>query len=149
MAKRHDITATVLGIGNIGFAPGTWGSLAGLPLCIVLHAYPVVYFLFFAAVFAAGVISSGVVERGSGTKDPSHVIIDEFAGIFAVFCFLPLSPGVVIAGFILFRLFDIVKPFPVRSVEKVGGGWGIMLDDLLAGIYANLALRLILLTGLI
>lgn len=96
-----------------------------------------------------GVISSGIVEKESGTKDPSSVVIDEFAGIFVVFCFLPLRPGVVIAGFILFRLFDIVKPYPIRFLERVGGGWGIMLDDLLAAVYANLALRVILLTGLI
>ncbi len=139
----HKHIATVFGLGHIAFAQGTAGSLAGLVPCLALHGYPFVYAACFLALFAAGVVSSGKVEAETGLKDPSYVIIDEFACVFVVFLFIPITVLTVIAGFGLYRLFDIIKPPPIRFIEKVKGGWGIMLDDLLAAIYANLALQVI------
>ncbi len=144
MKKAHDLIATVFGLGYVPFAPGTVGSLAGLVPCLALHRNTAMHAIAFVILFAAGVISAGKVEAKSGCKDPSFVVIDEFACIFAVFLFVPLKPFIILTGFILYRLFDIVKIPPMRSVEKLGGGWGIMLDDLISAIYANLTLQALL-----
>ncbi len=143
MKKTSELIATVFGLGYAPIAPGTVGSLAGLGLCLLLHGYIVLYFLVFIVLFAAGIISAGRMEAESGGKDPSCVVIDEFACIFLVFLFVPLKPFFIITGFILYRLIDIIKIPPARSLEDLGGGWGIMLDDFAAGIYANLILQVL------
>jgi phosphatidylglycerophosphatase A len=140
--------ATVCGTGYLPFAPGTWGSLAGLVLCALVHRHPFLHLGLFAILFSAGVISSGIVERLEGGKDPSHVVIDEFACVFVVYFLVPFTLPYIVAGFVLYRLFDILKPPPARQVERLPGGWGIMLDDLFAALYANLFLQLIRLSGL-
>ena len=144
MKKIHDIIATVGGLGRLPLAPGTWGSLAGLGLCLILHGNTVWYLITFVALFAVGVISSDKVEAESGQKDPRSVVIDEFACIFLVYLFIPLNLSVIIAGFVLYRVFDITKVPPMRSLENLKGGWAIMLDDLAAAIYSNLILRILL-----
>ena len=149
MKKIHEMIATVFGLGSVPFASGTAGSLAGLLLCMLLHKYVILYVLVFAALFIAGVISSERVEKDYGFKDPSEVIIDEFACVFMVYLFIPLTPFYVITGFILYRVIDILKIPPMKAIERIKGGWGIMLDDLMAGIYANLVLQVIKLSGLL
>ena len=136
--------ATVLGLGYFPVGSGTAGSLAGLALCVMLHGNMALYSVVFVLLFAAGVISSGKVEKALGEKDPSMVVIDEFACIFVVFALVPLTTATVVTGFVLFRIIDIVKPPPMRSIERIGGGWGIMLDDLMAGIYSNLILQILI-----
>ncbi|MBU0570839.1 MAG: phosphatidylglycerophosphatase A [Candidatus Omnitrophica bacterium] len=136
----HNI-ATVFGLGKLPLAPGTWGSLAGLVLCVALHGHIVLYTLVFLCLFIIGVISAANVEADSDVRDPAYIVIDEFACIFPVFFLIPLSPAYVLAGFIIYRLMDIVKPPPIRKIEKLKGGWGIMLDDLVAAIYANIILH--------
>ncbi len=136
--------ATVFNLGRLPMAPGTWGSLGGLLLCLVLHSYPVVYVFVFIGLFILGVISAGKVETEEGIKDPSLVVIDEFTCIFPVFFLIPLKPAYIFIGFLIYRLMDIVKIPPARSLERIKGGWGIMLDDLVAGIYTNLILQLII-----
>ncbi len=144
MKRLHELIATVFGLGYIPFASGTFGSLAGLALCLVLHGYLLAYVLAFIALFIIGIISAGRVEAESGIKDPSVVVIDEFACIFVAFLFVPLTPFYVITGFLLYRVLDIFKISPIRSVEKLAGGWGIMLDDLVAALYTNLILQIII-----
>ena len=144
MKKAYDLIATVCGLGRLPLAPGTWGSLAGLGLCLILHGHMILYIAVFAVIFAAGVISAGKFEDMGGRKDPPQVVIDEFACIFLVFLLVPLKTPIILTGFILYRLFDIFKIPPMRSLEKLKGGWGIMLDDLAAGIYANLILQILL-----
>ncbi|MGB2599434.1 MAG: phosphatidylglycerophosphatase A [Candidatus Omnitrophota bacterium] len=143
MKKIHRYIATVLGLGYFPIAPGTVGSFAGLLLCLLLHKYVILYIIIFIILFAAGVITSGKVEKESGQKDPSYVIIDEFACIFLVFLLIPLKPLYVITGFIIYRIIDITKPPPIRLLEKREGGWGIMLDDALAAIYTNILLQIL------
>ncbi|MDD3089364.1 MAG: phosphatidylglycerophosphatase A [Candidatus Omnitrophica bacterium] len=143
-----EFIATAFGLGNLPLAPGTWGSLGGLLLCLALHPYPVWYILVFAAIFLAGVRASGRVEKGHSLKDPSYVVIDEFACIFIVFIAVPMHPFYLAAGFALFRLFDILKIPPMKKIEKIKGGWGIMLDDAVAAAYANLVLQVFRLAGL-
>ena len=136
--------ATGLLIGNIPFAPGTFGSIIGLPLAfllsrlnLLLSASFILLFVFFAIAVASA------AEKILSQKDPAKIVIDEIAGLMVTFAGLPFNLGTAIAGFIIFRAFDILKPFPIRALErKVPGGSGVVLDDVLAGIYANLILRL-------
>jgi phosphatidylglycerophosphatase A len=136
--------ATGLLIGNVPFAPGTFGSLIGLPLAFLLSRLNLllsVSFILLFVFFAIAVASAA--EKILSKKDPAKIVIDEIAGLMVTFAGLPFNLGTAIAGFIIFRAFDILKPFPIRALErKVPGGGGVVLDDVLAGIYANLILRL-------
>lgn len=141
--KIHTQISTIFGLGYFPIAPGTIASSAGLLLCVILHRFQTLYLLTFLALFFAGVFSSTKTVKETADNDPAFIVIDEFACIFVVFLFIPLSVLIVIAGFILYRLFDILKPPPIKRLERVRYGWGIMFDDLLAAIYANLILRLL------
>jgi phosphatidylglycerophosphatase A len=134
--------------GLIGFspvAPGTFGSMAALPLCLLLSVMDVAW----AAVFLLGLVLVSIriahgAEKIVGNRDPGLVVIDEVCGMAVALFALPFSPVFVIGGFALFRVFDILKPFPIRWFDKnVKGGLGIILDDIIAGIFANLVLRCI------
>ena len=136
--------ATGFFVGTVPFAPGTFGSIIGLPLVFLLSRInlllSVAYILLFI-LFAIGIASA--TEKILNQKDPAKIVIDEIAGIMVAFTGLPFNLKTVIAGFVIFRVFDILKPFPIRSLERrVGGGSGVVLDDVLAGVYANLILRL-------
>ncbi len=133
----------------VGFAPavpGTFGSLAGALIFWVLRSTGVLWIDAVAALLALaiGTWAAHVTERALGRTDPGIVVIDEVLGMLATLAFLPASLPTTLAGFLLFRVFDIAKPFPAATLERVPGGYGIMLDDLMAGIYANLALRLLI-----
>ena len=141
MRSVHERIATIFGLGYFPVASGTVGSLAGLVLCLLLHNNIFIYILTFIVLFVAGVITSNKVESESRIQDPSHVVIDEFACIFIVFLFIPISFPVVAIGFALYRVMDIAKLPPIGLLEKLKGGWGIMLDDLLAAIYTNIILH--------
>jgi phosphatidylglycerophosphatase A len=95
-----------------------------------------------AVVFPAGVWASSRTETILGTSDPGPVVIDEVLGMLMTLAWMPLSLTGVAVGFVLFRVLDIVKPFPARRLEHVPGGWGIMLDDAMAGVYGQLVMRL-------
>ncbi|MCK5450750.1 MAG: phosphatidylglycerophosphatase A [Candidatus Omnitrophica bacterium] len=135
--------ATVFGLGYCPKAPGTIGSLAGLILCVLLHKYELIYLIIFIALFSAGVISSRKIEEETKEKDPSYIVIDEFACIFIAFLSIPITPLTLVIGFGLYRFIDISKIPPLKLLEKYGNGWGVMLDDLAAGIYVNLILRML------
>ena len=129
-------------------APGTAGSVVGLALVVALRqtslgsAELAVWLAVLAAVvFAVGVWSAGKAEKAFGRIDPGQVVIDEVMGQIITFIATPrISRVGLIAGFILFRIFDIIKPFPARRCERFPGGWGIMLDDGVAGLYSLIAL---------
>jgi phosphatidylglycerophosphatase A len=132
--------------GYVGFfpvAPGTAGSLAALVVYAVVHwvGVPALEALSILGIFATGVWASTVSERVLGRTDPGPVVIDEVVGMLVTLAGMPLSPTGVALGFLLFRVFDIVKPFPARRLEDAPGGWGIMLDDIVAGLYGQVALR--------
>lgn len=132
--------ATWFGAGRAPFAPGTWGSLAALPCAWVIVWLGGRAALALAAlvVFAVGCWVSGAA---TDDKDPGYIVIDEVAAQFLVLLAAPLDWRAYAAGFLLFRLFDIWKPPPIRRVERaVPGGLGIMLDDVLAAIYALILL---------
>lgn len=136
--------ATALGAGFAPKAPGTFGSAVGLLLWWLLPASPVVQFVAIVVVFAAGAWSGSVAERHFGKSDPGQVVIDEVLGQLITMWMNPVGWGGALLGFLLFRLMDIVKPYPANRLEALHGGLGIMADDAMAGIYANFALRLLL-----
>ncbi len=137
------LVATGLGSGYSPVAPGTAGSLVGLalywPLARLAPAWVV---LAIVVLFFVGVAAASSVARHAGLHDPGIVVVDEVIGMWITLVFLPFTPFTAILGFLLFRVMDIVKPPPARGFERFPGGWGIMADDVMAGIYANLVLRL-------
>jgi phosphatidylglycerophosphatase A len=142
------LIATFFYIGYMHPGPGTWASgvtvlLWWLAAQAIAPAWQVPVAAFTAlAVTLIGIPPSSVVARESGREDPGFVVIDEVAGQMIALIGAPLSWKYLIAGFILFRSFDIVKPFPLRRLEKLPAGLGIMMDDVGAGIYALVLLQL-------
>jgi phosphatidylglycerophosphatase A len=136
--------ATGFFIGNLPLAPGTFGSLIGLPLCLLLSRLDLLKSLICILVFilfAMGIASAA--EKIIKQRDPGKIVIDEIAGLMVTLAGLPFNMKTALAGFIIFRVFDILKPFPIRMLDRsVGGGSGIVLDDVMAGIYGNLIIRL-------
>ena len=149
------LVATFFGIGRLRPGPGTWGSAATVllwaaasyamspnlrtPAAIVLAAF----------ITLIGIPAATRVARASGSKDPQFVVIDEVAGQLIALIAVPLAWKTFLAGFILFRVFDILKPPPVRQLERLPEGLGIVLDDVAAGIYALAIMQLLLRSGLI
>jgi phosphatidylglycerophosphatase A len=133
--------ATVLGVGYAPFAPGTFGSAAGLLVWWLLPASPVVQGSAIVVVFALGTWSATVAERHFNKTDPGHVVIDEVLGMLMTLFLNPVGWGGAFVGFLVFRIFDVIKPYPANRLERLHGGLGVMADDGMAGIYANLALR--------
>jgi len=140
--------ATGLGSGYAPVAPGTAGTLVGLVLAWALSGLPLWgYLAATAAVSALGVVASARAEALLGRKDPGAIVIDEIAGILVTLIGVPATGPLLVAGFFLFRAFDILKPFPCRWAERrLPGGLGVMADDLMAGVYACLVLHLLHLT---
>jgi phosphatidylglycerophosphatase A len=136
------ILATVGGIGNVPVASGTFGSLVAVPLLPVLAALRDASLAGYAAVVlalvAVAIWSAGRAEEALGGHDHSRIVIDEVAGMVATGMFLPATWGAIGVGFVLFRLFDVVKPFPAGFIDgRVEGGFGVVGDDLVAGVYAG------------
>jgi phosphatidylglycerophosphatase A len=135
------LIATALGVGYVPFASGTFGSMVGLALWAFLPASAAVHAVAIVLLFAAGSWSGSVAERHFARTDPSEVVIDEVVGMLITLFLNPVGWAGAIAGFLLFRASDIVKPFPADRLEHLHGGIGVMADDAMAAIYANLALR--------
>lgn len=137
---------TFLGTGYLPLMPGTFASFAYL----LLHLFVVkdlpsyIHLFLIVVIFYIGVIFSSKAEEIFERKDPRTVVIDEVLGQMVSLFLIPSRTAPLIIGFILFRIFDVVKPFPCFEVQRIKGGWGIMLDDLFAGIWANIFLRIIM-----
>lgn len=133
----------------LGYAPiasGTFGSMPAIIVAWWLRSSPLYALLLAAILFVLAVAASDRVAKSLGRQDPSEITIDEFVGMLIAFLWHPMTPLSIIVIFVLYRLFDIFKPFPARQLEGLPGGLGIMTDDVVAGVYANLAywlLRLI------
>ena len=144
MKLASKIIATVFGIGYFPIAPGTLTSLIVIFLYkLFLHklSWPI-YFLLFLLLFFVGVVASSKWESELRKRDPRNIVIDEAAGQFLVLFRMGEDWLPLLLSFLLFRLFDIVKPIPIRKVENFPSGWGIMMDDLLAAIYAGVIVNL-------
>lgn len=140
----HLFFATGFYSGYSPFAPGTAGSLVGIFIYLIPGIeQPIILISLSILFFIIGIVTSSHLEKKLG-DDPSIVVIDEIVGMWVSLLFLPKQLAVYIGAFLLFRLFDIVKPPPARQVEHLNGGWGIMLDDVFAGIYANIIMQIVL-----
>ena len=138
--------ATGFYIGNIPLAPGTFGSILGLGLCFVLAGLKLPWAVVCIVLFIAlAVRIAAEAEILLKQKDPGCIVIDEIAGMVVTFVGQPFNLTTALIGFIILRILDISKPFPIRALDKrVSGGVGIVIDDVVAGIFANLLLRLIM-----
>ncbi len=136
--------STFFYIGYAPFAPGTLASLAGMVLALVLGGQTAVYLICLAVVTGTGFAVSGDMERIEGKKDPGYIVIDEVAGIMIACFLLPMTAAVAWTTFFLFRAFDMFKIYPANRCEALGGSRGIMMDDIVAGLYTNLIMRVAL-----
>ena len=137
--------ATGLGVGFAPIAPGTWGSIPGVALALGLARWGGGWAVAAGAVFfaVAGTWAAELASKRLRAKDPRPVVVDEIAGQLVTLAFLPPTLPVLLAGFLVFRILDVWKPWPARRLESLPGGSGIMADDLMAGLYGNLLLQLI------
>lgn len=135
--------ATLGGVGYAPWASGTFGTAASIPIYLLL-AWPgstLIYLAGTAAAIAVSIWGCHAAEKRFGVKDPGEAVADELSGFLVTMAFLPLTPAFVAAGFFAFRATDVIKPFPARRLEALPGGWGIVADDLMAGVWANLLLH--------
>jgi phosphatidylglycerophosphatase A len=134
-------------IGFIPFAPGTFGSILGIPLFYFMSSLPIPAAFSLMIVFILfSIWVAGKAEKTLSAKDPGCIVIDEIAGMGVTFLAIPFNIYLGILGFIVFRFFDILKPFPVNYLEKrFSGGLGVVIDDVAAGIMSNIVLQIILL----
>lgn len=141
-ARIATAVATAGYVGFVPFAPGTFGSAVGLAVYAAVSVTDswVAEAIVLAVILAVGIWSADQVERDMG-KDPGAVVIDEVAGMLVTLAFLDVSVTGALVGFFIFRALDVIKPPPARRLENLHGGPGIVLDDVMAGIYSNLALR--------
>lgn len=138
-----------LGVGYFPKAPGTWGSLLALLVwwAMDLHALQARLWALVVA-FAVGTLATAVYEKTYQRHDPKEVVVDELVGQWLTLTFVSISLPSLVTGFVLFRFFDILKPFPIDWVDrKLPGAWGTMLDDVLAGVFAAGALQVIIILG--
>ncbi|MBU1404361.1 MAG: phosphatidylglycerophosphatase A [Proteobacteria bacterium] len=136
--------ATGFGAGYLPKAPGTWGSLLALPLHFFLSQLaPSHYALALGGIFFLGVITAGQAEKILDRKDPGVIVIDEVIGMLITLIGAPDNPLIWLLGFGIFRFFDIFKPYPIRIIDRrINGGMGIVLDDVLAGVYSCIVLQI-------
>ena len=132
--------------GNVPWMPGTFGSLVALPLCFLFTRLSIVPALFTLVLFIiAAVYIAGQEEKRMSRTDPGSIVIDEWAGMLVVFLAIDWSLEIALAGFVLFRFFDILKPYPIRWIERrLKGGVGVVADDIVAGLMANTVLRIVI-----
>ncbi len=138
------LLSTFFYIGYIPVIPGSVASAVATGMCLLLYGHIFVYIIIFIMVTVIGFIVSGKMEELEGKKDPNCVVIDEVAGIMCAFFLLPITVPVVVTAYFLFRAFDMFKIYPCNKVEEIGGSAGIMLDDIIAGIYTNIVMHLAL-----
>ncbi|MFY9906207.1 MAG: phosphatidylglycerophosphatase A [Terriglobales bacterium] len=149
------LIATFFGVGRLKPGPGTWGSLAAVFFWAAASSRMPIAARTWATITVAAVVTligiraATLVARGSGLKDPQFVVIDEVAGQLVALTGVPLAWKTFLAGFILFRVFDMWKPFPIRRLERLPEGTGIVVDDLGAGLYALIVMHLLLHFGLL
>ncbi|MEO7386715.1 MAG: phosphatidylglycerophosphatase A [Gammaproteobacteria bacterium] len=132
-----------LGSGLLPVAPGTWGSLLAVGIFWALPPVPLVVMLpALAVAFAAGCVICGSSARRLGVHDHGGIVLDEIVAMLLVLCVTPRTPGWTLVAFLAFRVFDVAKPWPIREADhRIAGGLGIMLDDVLAAVYAALVVR--------
>ncbi|MDE3156709.1 MAG: phosphatidylglycerophosphatase A [Acidobacteriota bacterium] len=142
MTRLAVFIATFFHVGDIPFAPGTFGSAAGLVVFYLVGQGRLPEAIAIGVLFALGTWSGTLAERHFGMEDPGPVVIDEVMGMLITLWGIPVGWPGVLAGFVIFRAMDVVKPFPANRLEHLHGGLGVMADDAMAAVYGNLLLRL-------
>ena len=142
------LVSTFFYAGYAPMIPGTVGSLAGLLFYLMVSYSLTVTLVSLLILTAMALLVIRKAEELFGKKDSRRIVIDEVIGMMITLLFIPLKPVLLVLGFVFFRIFDIAKPFPIKRIEKMESPWGVVLDDVLAGIYANLALQLIAMLAL-
>jgi phosphatidylglycerophosphatase A len=145
MKQTWILLATFFNVGRIPIAPGTWASMVTAGIFYLLVPYlniPLTGVLALVTITVLGIPAATAAEVHFGKTDPGECVIDEVAGQLLCLIFIPRLWTYYLAAFLIFRIIDILKPFPIRRVEKIGRGLGIMLDDLLAGLYTLALIRL-------
>ncbi len=140
--KMIKMLATWFYVGNAPFAPGSMASIVGAAMAVFLANNLFFFFVVLIAVCVLGFMVSGRMEEILNKKDPGCVVIDEVAGVMIAFFMLPAQWNIIIVAYFLFRAFDMFKIYPVNKFEELGGGTGIMMDDIVAGIYTNVVMHL-------
>jgi phosphatidylglycerophosphatase A len=143
MRRLALILSTFGYVGYAPFAPGTFGSAAGLAVFYAVRSTDstAVELLTIVVLFAVGIWSGTAAEHHFGGVDPGPIVLDEVVGMLITLCLLPVSPTGAAVGFVVFRVLDVIKPFPSARFEKLPGGLGVMADDGMAAIYGNLMMR--------
>ena len=137
MLNYHYLVATGLGVGKLPLMPGTFGSILGTLVFLIIPTDSfLIRSIILVAILIAGAFSSFKIEIATGKPDNQIIVIDEIAGVWLTLTIIPAGIWFSLAGLLLFRLIDIWKPFPIKKLEKIKYGYGVMLDDLLAGLYA-------------
>lgn len=136
------LLATFFYIGFLPLAPGSLASVAGMAIAAIVHPWPMVYVGILLTVTFLGFRVSDRMEHLAKEKDPSCIVIDEVAGVMIAFFALPLTPEVMWSAFFLFRAFDMFKIYPVNKFEELKGGTGVMMDDIIAGVYTNVVMQI-------
>jgi phosphatidylglycerophosphatase A len=146
MTRLALLVSTFGRVGHCPIAPGTAGSAAALVLFALIRmaGSPTLEVAAIFVLLVVGTWSAGVAERALGRLDPGQVVIDEVTGMLVTLAFIPVGIKGALVGFVLFRVFDIIKPYPCSRLEGLGGGTGIMADDVMAGVYGNVVLRVLL-----
>lgn len=135
--------SSVFGTGYIKYASGTFGSLVGILLWVLFVPDTYIFQIFvLAAIFIISVLFSSLAEGIYNKKDDRKIVVDEVAGMWCSVAFLPKTFMFLFAGFLLFRIFDIKKPLFIKKIQKIRGGFGITIDDIVAGIFANVILQI-------
>ncbi len=138
------LIATFFYIGYLPFMPGTWGSLAGVAVYFLVRHSTFLYLAIFVLLFFLGFYAAAKSEALFGTKDDKRFVIDEVCGILLLYLLIPAEPICLAVGFVLYRIFDILKPYPIKKAEGMGGSFGIMIDDIIAALYSFVAITLYL-----
>ena len=151
--NRYALCKNPIHLASFGFgsglspkAPGTVGTVMAIPLWLLLQQLPLAaYAGALLLTFAFGVFCCGYTARAMGVHDDGSIVWDEFVGFWITMVALPAEPLWILAGFVLFRFFDIIKPWPIKWLDKkVHGGFGVMIDDVLAGVFAAVILHAVL-----
>ncbi|MFN2340236.1 MAG: phosphatidylglycerophosphatase A [Halanaerobium sp.] len=140
--KINHFLATGFYSGHLPIAPGSWGSLLMVLLVFFFPLLNNIYLI--SALSIGGIAVANYEEQQTGIKDDSKIVIDEMAGQLLTFYTLPTTIPVLIGGFVLFRIFDITKPWVIDKVQELPSGWGVMLDDILAGLCSLIILKIII-----
>lgn len=139
------LIATFFNVGKVPKAPGTFGTLAAIPLALILSKFgPFIYMIFVALLLPIGILAAETYEQAHKGHDHQEIVIDEVLGFLIAMTWLPMTWQAYLAGFLLFRVLDILKPFPIGYLDKkIPGGVGVVVDDVVAGVIANIILQTI------